>query len=600
MRKWLYSLSFLSFTLTALFFLKQPIFADGAMIVRPDPYSDRWDYGDEESQQAYINYEYGVQKMILAIKVGENYYSDAVWIFPVPSLPEKVTIDVVKELPNLTGEDISILAERTLDRNRSFLLATQIYPIPFLFIHSGLSSMNVEDVTLGGGEYGVKSARESDVEVHETITKEGITTELVTAKTSEGLYNYLKDKDLDIKANSIDAFDNYIGKDYSFVVSWISNKHYYYYDSYKPASLPGRDVYETGEDMNPTVYGISDESGMMLPSPTDDKVTAERPIPPPRPIPHPDQAALKGVFVTFPTKDIYYPLIPTSVYGSKKVPAAIRVMGHVTPRIFEDIKAFSEVNYYFDEYSTLQKDFYRKAPANNRYTEDVMYTKIDIEAPSKLLTQDLWIKRLAPAYTYPVAFVALNSFWTLVLFLISCSLFTGIVVGKIVFGKSVSLKKCVVLGLSNCLSLLGVVYATVILSTKENTEDVSDLMKKLKDKGYLIRRRIALFLCIANLPFLVLGGLFFIGLVLEILRGSMSILEIPLAPVVPFIVLVIVKKLRHIKDEDKDLFRDLKKKGYSPSTMSSIDPKKLIFISVFSVLFIVNVLCLGGLLKLML
>ncbi len=37
----------------------QPVFADGMAIAH---YADRWDYSDETNQQAFINYEYGLQK----------------------------------------------------------------------------------------------------------------------------------------------------------------------------------------------------------------------------------------------------------------------------------------------------------------------------------------------------------------------------------------------------------------------------------------------------------------------------------------------------------------------------------------------------------
>jgi hypothetical protein len=45
--------------------------ADG-MIIRPDPYSDRWNYLGESNQQAFINYEDGLGKMILSIGYGKN------------------------------------------------------------------------------------------------------------------------------------------------------------------------------------------------------------------------------------------------------------------------------------------------------------------------------------------------------------------------------------------------------------------------------------------------------------------------------------------------------------------------------------------------
>ena len=81
--------------------------ADG-MIIRPDPYSDRWDYLGESNQQAFINYEDGLEKMILSIGMEETS-GNAVWIFPVPSEPNKVVIDVVTQFPKKQNQIYLIL-----------------------------------------------------------------------------------------------------------------------------------------------------------------------------------------------------------------------------------------------------------------------------------------------------------------------------------------------------------------------------------------------------------------------------------------------------------------------------------------------------------
>jgi len=98
---------FLIVFLVASSFIPKLVFADGMMIA-PDPYSDRWDYSDESNQQAFINYEGGLQKMIISVGLGGNNSSGAVWLFPVPAEPNKVAIDVIKSLPKFDGgEEIS-------------------------------------------------------------------------------------------------------------------------------------------------------------------------------------------------------------------------------------------------------------------------------------------------------------------------------------------------------------------------------------------------------------------------------------------------------------------------------------------------------------
>ena len=73
------------------------VLADG-MMIRPDPHADRWDYSGESNQQAFINYDKGLQKMIISVGLEGKHSKGLVWLFPVPADPNKVAIDVVKSL----------------------------------------------------------------------------------------------------------------------------------------------------------------------------------------------------------------------------------------------------------------------------------------------------------------------------------------------------------------------------------------------------------------------------------------------------------------------------------------------------------------------
>ena len=120
-------LSFLIFT----FLLPSLVLADG-MMIKPDPYRNRWDYVSESNQQAYINYEDGLEKLILSVGL-EEANSEIIWIFPVPANPQKVVIDVLTEFPKLRGEEINKKAKSKLEDIRESLLLTQIYTA-FFFI----------------------------------------------------------------------------------------------------------------------------------------------------------------------------------------------------------------------------------------------------------------------------------------------------------------------------------------------------------------------------------------------------------------------------------------------------------------------------------
>jgi len=76
--------------------------------------------------------------------------------------------------------------------------------------------------------------------------------------------------------------------------------------------------------------------------------------------------------------------MPISVYGSEIVPITIRVIGHVSPKVFEGIKNYTETDYYLGSYKSFPydlKDF------NGEQSNDIKYTKIKIKAPSEFLTE---------------------------------------------------------------------------------------------------------------------------------------------------------------------------------------------------------------------
>ena len=411
--------------LIAAFLLPSLVLADG-MMIKPDPYGNRWDFVSESNQQAYISYEDGLEKLILSIGLEEKD-SEAVWIFPVPANPEKVVIDILTETPNIRGEEINKKAKAKLEDIQEPMLLTQIYTAPFLFaFRKSVILSTPTNKSWGLSEDGYR--HQSDVIVYEHLEKEGMTTEIITAKTSEGLQKYFKSKNLNMEQNSIPALNHYIGKEFTFVVSWISKSH--------------------------TIRSSSKQ---------------------------------KGVFVTFPTKKIYYPLILTSVYGSERIPTTIRIMGFVSPKIFKDIKNYTKTEYYVDTYFRSDIDnFY------NGSTENVKYTKIEMDAPSKLLTQDLWISARQPLGTFFPLFISQHPFTAGAILLVLISILTGILVGFIVFPEARNKKGILrfgLLGLFNCLTIIALIIRIHSLKIKKSDEKNQELINKLKEQGYIIHKK---------------------------------------------------------------------------------------------------------------
>jgi len=146
-----------------------------------------------------------------------------------------------------------------------------------------------------------------DVVVYEHLDKEGMSSELITAKTANGIYDYFNKKGLKIQKDMIPALDAYIGKDYSFVVSWINNA--------TDAIAAGNNI----QDLENTSDGaimmpdqpLTDDGEGNGSSETDPQPSSYIPLMPnysypDRYEPYPQRSNIKGISVYFPTDNIYF------------------------------------------------------------------------------------------------------------------------------------------------------------------------------------------------------------------------------------------------------------------------------------------------------
>jgi hypothetical protein len=617
----------ITFLVLAMFLAPSFVLADGG-VIHFDPYSDRWDFADETNQQAFINYEKGTEKMILSVGVGDLNEGKTMWIFPVPADPNKVAVDVVTKLPSLRGEEISKKAQSNLDDAKSLLQATQIYTIPFVYLFQNtLSASSMPQSTgsfsnsLGGDS---KSAMRPDVVVFEHLEKEGITSEIVTARTVQGFNEYFSKKDLKIDSNSIPVLQNYIGKEYSFVVSWMDGIGLKISDGEinKLISFGERGFCENG--------GSCDKNGLtkakilinnlkekypfyseMIERAYDSSLTDKYSL---------NEEALgyikeyvkenpsilklldknnnqKGVFVSFPTDKIFFPLMPTSVYGSKIVPAEIRIFGYVTPDVFSDIKGYTKTEYYYDQGIYMDKElesFY------NSPSTGVKYTKIEINAPSKFFTDDLWVKNSAPLKTYYQLFLANQVLLVMLFLLVLCSVLTGVLVGWLHFKEWRNwegTKKFGLIGLANCLTMLGMIAVLLPTKTIKDSEDATSIVRSIKEKGYYWKRRISLGVMIVDAPFLFISLLMLFFVLPQqfsyMFKYSNSILDsifspIPLITFIPIIIFLFAIFFAARKNkEDESLFDELKQKNYSSWTFQPKDRRKIGFIILYSIFFLI-------------
>ncbi|MCX7749560.1 MAG: hypothetical protein N2645_22095 [Clostridia bacterium] len=404
MRKWLCSIVLV--LLTALQLYDFPCYADG-MLHKYDR-DQNWRLVNEGIQVCAIDYHEGIQNMLLTVSFADEEISGqkAVWLFPVPSGPKSIQLDVQKGFPTFRGVDIENLAEENIQSMFSLMRSSQLYPVVG---------------SLFSGTMSAPRSKERPI-IHQSMEKMGIKTELVTASDLKIFEGYLVEKGLKLRDNAQSVLKDYMDKDYSFVVTWISDLEKYMEEM--------QNINE--RNLNSNIIGVN---------------------------------------VKFPTEKIYYPLKPTSVYGELEVPTTIYVLGHVTPQLYDAIKSQSRVNYYRnrfyeDTFKQNQIDFFKDRTLDKNFP----YTKIEINSPSNSFKDDLWIKPEAPFKIILAEHFngSLKYILGVVIFLL-CSVITSLLTGFIVFGKKTPSKLLIPIGVFNIFTILGVWISAYFLLKKYNT-----------------------------------------------------------------------------------------------------------------------------------
>ncbi len=430
--------------------------ADGMVIIPDDNI-----YLKEKSQQVVINMEGGMQKMVVAINTDQTD-KKALWLLPVPATPEKITIDVAEYFPDMYGSDVKISASEQLDKIRAFLLSSQIYPTFFTNIFESNYYDKAYTNSLAVPE---KAGDASDmaVQVEETLTKDGITVELITAKESDALSEYFKSKDLDVKEDITKVLDQYIGKDFSFVAAWLDpNYEGTDYGDVIPLNADGREATESSSAEGSAEKDIAPEIAMY-------------------PYPY---SPTRGIVINFPSDDVYFPMIPTSVYGSETVPLVLKIAGYYEANLNKELKSFATTTYHHGGYV----EFYPQMTSlfTNTYDLEKDYTKLEINAPSKYFTEDLTLEKGMPAKERTLLWISKYPFpIALVLFAI-ISMLASTLSALIVFKESRAKNKWwkyLLFGLFNLLSFIGLIIATLFKKTKEPTEDQLKFIEEAKSKG---------------------------------------------------------------------------------------------------------------------
>lgn len=405
------------------FILLSPNFtsADGGIYILKDQGLDTL---EQEHQNAYINHQNGREKLIIEIKLKE-IQSDAFWIVPIPSSPENIKTDIISETPHLAGIDVIEKAKHELNSIRETLYATQLYPIPFMLL-TGIGSTNLAGSRSSLSEPGKSTKGEGDITVFEHIEKEGMVMETITAKTGDALESYLKSKGVEAKSSNTKILDEYIGKDFSFIVSWINSE-----------KTP------TKED------------------------------------------ASKGIFVDFPQEKIYYPMKLTSIYQEKEIPITLRIIGFVPNEIPKSYKENTTAKYYAVSNFEANESIIQGKQGENPFFEgfempaNLEYTSFEIKSEAKNFTEDIYISKNVYTKALYSHFIYEYSTWLMIIFLLVASMLASLLSALTVFKETrhgAGTLKFFLLGLFNLLSILVFLIAAFLVKT--------NVLPKEKEKKY--------------------------------------------------------------------------------------------------------------------
>lgn len=437
-----------------------PVYADGAAYMY-DKLNMALRIVRENSQIGFINYENGYEHLVLNVilqseRKGGETPEGMVWIFPVPSKPEDIEIDIMQDFyfPKKGKTVEKILRERLFTLSLitlmsqvypSFLL---LFPIQHIFRNRGIDSEM--GLALGSDE------QKLGIEVHKRVEKLGLTTELITASDGNAMETYLKDKGLNFPDDAKSIIQSYIGQNFSFVISWASDLERFYLE-------------QTGsKDKNKIHRG-------------EDYLYIEHPL---------------QVFIKFKTDKIFFPMKLTRVYKDLTIPIKIYIRGFVIPDI-GNMKIVPDTDYFINPGRYKVPSEYTSFYGGVKTIKNMTVTRVSISNRAEYFTEDLYFNKGAPPR---VMLIQRMTFWAfpiyaVIFILVSCicSLFAGF----ITIPKKVrpTYRKLLELGLFNCLTLIGfVIRGNYLIEQKmeelekQDGEESRDVNKYLMNE-YIIKRR---------------------------------------------------------------------------------------------------------------
>jgi len=159
------------------------------------------------------------------------------------------------------------------------------------------------------------------------------------------------------------------------------------------------------------------------------------------------------------------------------------------------------------------------------------------------------------------------------------------------------MKKFGLIGLANCMTILGLISVILPTRTAKDSEDAISLVQAIRERGYYWKRRILLGVMIVDFPFFIISLFMLFFVIPQMLSYAYlyndftfemlfsPILLMAFVPVIIFLAAVLFAE--KTKKEDKYLFEELRQKNYSSWTFQPKDRRKIWFILLYSIFFLI-------------
>jgi hypothetical protein len=372
----------------------------------------------ENAQLGVISYKSGTEMLAISVSVSRSDLLSgemAAWMFPVPAAPEDVDIGLISSLKPFASYEmyeLSRMAANDLSTGQMAVMMSQVYTIPLslalLTRDISPAALMLQDSRLAQDETGLL--------ISETVESDGVVAELVSTEDMSSLSDYLDSKGVSLSSTEEALVDDYVGEDYSFVVSWID-------DTWSFVSSATGMAANDGE----TYYSL-------------------------------------GISMEFPSERLYYPMKLTSAYGDLHVPMLVEVFGYYKP---DDPRGYDvEVDYMTHGSITLppgMESFYYDQYKGDELP-DYEYTRIWVDVESSSLQEDLWMDPETPVGASTLAYTLENTLLVTIVFSVVASLVASVLMAFVVFRPfKPRLERFALLSLLNFLTIVAV---WLVLRTK--------------------------------------------------------------------------------------------------------------------------------------